>query len=257
MTAVGGRTKEAAPPLGRADWHRLGWFAVAVVGVLVIIEAALLARTVALDPSWDFGMDARYYAGLGSTFVADGTFYLPRQLEGPYVAGLLQQAAVVDTLYPPSALFLFVPFAYLPLVLWWAIPLSVTGYVLWRHKPGPWAILVMLVLLAWPRAIGAFLFGNTDLWMMAGVAAGTVWGWPFLALTLKPTMAPLALLGARHRSWWVAAGLGLVTILLMLPLWSQYVTAMLNVRGLDLGYSLGSVPLLLVPLVVWATRRGR
>jgi hypothetical protein len=39
-----------------------------------------------------------------------------------------------------------------------------------------------------------------------------LWGWPALAVALKPTLLPFALIGARRRSWWLVAGLGLVAV---------------------------------------------
>ena len=106
----------------------------------------------------------------------------------------------------------------------------------------------------WPRAESAFLFGNTDIWMAAGIAAGLRWGWPALLLVVKPMLPaarrprrePPVVVGRRPASWsWSS--------LAMLPLWSQYITAMRTLRiGLD--YSLGSLPLLLVPIMAWLGR---
>ena len=45
------------------------------------------------------------------------------QLAGPYDVTLM-----TDVLYPPSALLLFVPFSILPIVLWWVVPIAITGY---------------------------------------------------------------------------------------------------------------------------------
>ena len=78
----------------------------------------------------------------------------------------------------------------------------------------------MLVLLMWPRAESAFIFGNSDMWMAAGIAAGLRWGWPALLLVLKPIFLPLAALGANRVSWWVGAGVIVLVSLAMLPLWS-------------------------------------
>ena len=78
---------------------------------------------------------------------------------------------MTDVLYPPSALFLFVPFAVAAIVLWWVVPIAITGYAIWRWRPAWWGVAAMLALLCWPRAHAAFLFGNTDMWAMAGVAA--------------------------------------------------------------------------------------
>ena len=51
----------------------------------------------------------------------------------------------------------------------------------------------------------------------------------------------------------VGAGVIVLVSLAMLPLWSQYIVAM---RSLRLGhdYSLGSLPLLLVPITAWQGR---
>jgi hypothetical protein len=81
------------------------------------------------------------------------------------------------------------------------------------------------------------------------VAAGIRWGWPAVFVTLKPTFAPLILLGAT-RPWRTAmatvalAGLALLAA----PLWFDYARAVANAT-VDPGYSLGSVPLLLIPIV--------
>ena len=89
--------------------------------------------------------------------------------------------------------------------------------------------------------------------MAAGIAAGLRWGWPALLLVLKPIFLPLAALGAGRVSWWVGAGMIVLVSLAMLPLWSQYIVAMRSLRiGLD--YSLGSLPLLLVPITAWLGR---
>jgi hypothetical protein len=244
--------------LGTTRGLRIPWrFAAAVAAGLVAAMAVWLSVTViAPDPIWDFGMDYRYYVSLGTRYLADGTFYLPHQLAGPHLAGWLGISPPVDTLYPPSALFLFVPLVWLPALVWWVIPIAVTGFALYRLRPAPWTWVVMLLLLAWPRAIGSYLFGNTDMWMVAALAAGLVWGWPVLLLTLKPTYVPLLLIGVRRRSAWIAGVITLVASLVLLwPLWPQYVTSMENIRGLTLDYAFGSIPLLLIPIVAWIGRR--
>lgn len=219
-----------------------------VAGALLAIVAVSVTSSVAA--AGDLGIDAAYYRELGARWLADGSYYLPHQLAGPYDVTLM-----VDVLYPPSALLLFVPAAILPAPLWWAVPLGVTGYVIAGWRPGMVAIAGMLLLLAWPRATGAIVFGNTDMWAMAAVAAGLRWGWPALAVTLKPTLAPFALVGIRRRSWWIAAALGVAIAALTWPLWLDYVTAMRHLRA-DPGYSLGSIPILLVPIVGWLGRRS-
>jgi hypothetical protein len=114
----------------------------------------------------------------------------------------------------------------------------------------------MFLLLAWPRAHGAFLWGNTDMWMAASVAAGLRWGWPALALTLKPSLALFALVGTRRRSFWLGAIVLAAFAIWTLPMWLDYFTVMRNTR-LSLDYSWRSIPLLLIPLIPWLARADR
>ena len=199
----------------------------------------------------DLWIDYVFYRDIGVGWLQDGSYYLPHQLSGvPY-----DLAPMADVLYPPHALFLFVPLVFVPAIVWWAIPIAVIAYAVWRWRPAPWAWAAMIVLLMWPRANAAFLFGNTDMWMAAGVAAGLIWGWPALILTLKPTLLPFALLGANRRAWWAGSVVLLVVGVAMIPLWLDYVTALRTVHiGLD--YSLGSLPLVLVPMVAWLGRQA-
>ena len=93
-------------------------------------------------------------------------------------------------------------------------------------------------------------FGNPSMWIAAFAAAGTVAGWPYVLVLLKPSLAPLALPGIRRRSWWIA-GLALAAISLPFgSMWLDYVTA---IRNADEGvlYSLRDVPIVLIPIVAW------
>jgi hypothetical protein len=240
----------ALSSLAKPPADRLVWFATAVIVALVATEAVALAVVVIPgSDNWSLGMDYRYYRDIGVRWLADGSYYLPRQLAGPYQAFLMS-----DVFYPPAALLLFAPFAVLPAVLWWVVPITVLGYSLLRLQPAPWAWFVMVVLLAWPRAIGAYLFGNTDIWAVAAVAAGARWGWPAAFLALKPVFLPFALPAVRRRAFWIGLGLVGAISMAMLPLWFDYGRAMrdMTIRS---DYSLGSVPLLLIPIVGWLARR--
>lgn len=225
-------------------------FATAVVAVLVAIEAVVLVVAIIVpSPYWALGMDFFFYREVGARFLAGEGYYLAHQLAGPYDVTLM-----VDVLYPPLALFLFVPFVVLPWAAWWVIPVSVTAYCIRRSRPSPLALLAMVVLLAWPRAIGAYLFGNTDIWIVSAIAAASHWGWPIVLLAIKPIAIPLAIPFLRDRRAWIAAAILAVLSLAMLPMWLDYLTAM---RGMtiDVGYSLGSIPLYLIPIVAWLGRR--
>jgi hypothetical protein len=175
-------------------------------------------------------------------------FYWPHQLEGPY-----DFSVMVDNLYPPPALPLFVAAAIMPWFLWWAIPAAVVLFVIAGYRPGPWAIAAMLVAMCWQKANIAWMYGSTDIWMMAGVAGGLRWGWPAAFVLLKPSLAPFALVGVRRPSWWIAAAVLAVVSLPMLPLWADYLTSMRNLR-VDPAYSLHSIPLLLIPIIAWLGR---
>ncbi len=97
------------------------------------------------------------------------------------------------------------------------------------------------------RATGAFLYGNTDMWAMAAVAAGLRWGWPAAFVVLKPSLAPLALVGIAHRSWWVGVLAFVVLVPATMALWWDYVVVLTNVRGLGSGYRLGQRPAVVGP----------
>lgn len=219
----------------------------AVVLALAAYEFALQWELVA--GTGKLGEDFAFYRGVGERWLATGELYQPRQLEGPY-----DNVVNFDVLYPPLALALFVPFAVLPGILWWAIPLGILSVHLLLHRPRPWTWPILALVVLWPRTIGGVLFGNTDMWVAAFVAAGTVLGWPAVGILIKPSFVPLLAVGARHRSFWFALAATVLLSALGLELWSDYVSAIENVRELPLTYSLANLPLTLAPIVVWLGR---
>ena len=95
------------------------------------------------------------------------------------------------------------------------------------------------------------------MWIVAAIAAGTIWRWPFVFVFAKPTFAPIAFLGVRRRSWWVALGRARRwRALLFLPVWFDWFTVVRN-SDVSLLYNLPTLPLMLAPLVAWATGRDR
>jgi len=232
---------------GSRRWLGIG--ALVIAGGFLAAIFVIDAQGVAADG--DIGIDAGYYRAVGRRFIEEGVYYLPHQLSGPYDVTLM-----ADVLYPPSALLLFVPLSLLPIALWWLVPIVLTGYAAWKWRPAWWGVAAMLALLSWPRAHAAFLFGNTDMWAMAGVAAALMWRWPAVFLILKPTFAPLALIGITDRRWWITLAALVFLSVPMLPLWRDYLVAMGNL-GIGYDYSLSSLPLLAVPIVAWASRTRR
>jgi hypothetical protein len=222
----------------------------AIVGIALAEFAILLQGVVANN---DLGDDFLIYRSNGARWLATGELYYPEQLAGPY-----QNVLGHSVFYPPTALLVFVPLSLLPVpvaaLIWWAGPIVVAAILLRRFQPGYIALPVLALVLAWPRTIGGLLFGNSDMWIASAVAAGLLWSWPAVFVALKPSVLPLALIGIRRRSWWVAAAaFGLVS-LLFLPLWGQYLAAATNVTDLPLLVSTNFV-IILAPLVVWAARR--
>jgi hypothetical protein len=219
----------------------------AIIGVELVWIAYAMAASLS-SPS--FGFDFHLNVEAGRRLLETGTPYLPFQLAGPFVIG---DGAI---LYPPTAFFLLVPFLWLPAVLWWAIPIAGLAYGLWWHRPPVWAWVVIVSLLALPKTLNVYVFGNPSMWIAAAVAAGTVWRWPFVFAFFKPTFIPIALLGVRGRRWWVGVVVIGAASLVFLPVWFDWFTV---VRNSDVSplYNLPTVPLMLTPLVAWATGRAR
>lgn len=140
------------------------------------------------------GSDYHLYTTAAARWLAGGGFYHPYQLSGPYIIGD-HIGGNGPILYPPTMLLLFVPFTVLPWILWWAIPIGVTAWVVRHHRPRPLVWPVLAFLVAFPTTLSAIETGNPTLWFTMALALGTVYGWPAILLVLKPTIAPLALIG--------------------------------------------------------------
>ena len=227
------------------------WTALAVSVAIFLVPIAFVAITPrALEQP--FGVDATLYRDVTLRWLGGGPFYEPYQLSGPY------EIRAGDVLYPPVGLLLFVPFAVLPpalaTVLWWGIPLGITGWAIWPLRPRPetWPLLALCV--AWPTTLLKTWTGNPVIWSMAAMALGVIYAWPSVFVLLKPSLAPFALFGARRRSWWIAAA-GLVVLCLPFgALWADWLASIANSRGGGLLYSTLEIPMLLLPLAAWVGR---
>jgi len=198
------------------------------------------------------GQDLVYYTNRTTHWLATGELYWPWQLAGPYEFGWS-----LDVIYPPNTLLLFLPFVILPACFWWAIPISLTLWAIWRLRPTPIAWPVMALCLWVPSSITILWYGRSDMWAVALLSLGCVYGWPAILLALKPTFLLFALVGIRRPSWWIV-GLGLAgASLLFGRLWFDYLTAIQNLRGISpLSYSLHAVPAMLIPITAWVARRA-
>jgi hypothetical protein len=248
-----GAARLAAPRglLVGARWSRPLAFGltVAVLGFATWELALTWDRAAAVG---QIGGDLAMYLDATRRWLAGGSFYPAAHLTAPYV---LTGDAI---LYPPTTIPLFAAFLLIPAAVFWVVPVVVVGWVVLRHRPAPWTWPLIAACLAYTPTLVKVVHGNPIMWVAAAVALGTVYAWPAIFVLLKPSVAPFALVGATRRSWWLAlAGFG-ATALLFAPLWIDYVTVLANARG-PLAtplYSLGDMPILLVPLLArWTSTR--
>jgi hypothetical protein len=226
------------------------------VGLTIVLLALAILETLALyrviDGQGAIGTDLDYYQFVAQRWLDTGTFYTDRQMSGPY-----EVQTLVDNLYPPHALYLFVPFLVLPDVLWWILPLGLIAYVVWWCRPAAWMWPIIALILLFPKTPNQILYGNTDMWVAAAIAGGVRWAWPSVLVTFKPSLAFFAVIGIRARSWWIAAGLLVLASLPFLGLWLDYPTVMTN-SSARFWYSFGNLPFFVLPIVAFlgSGRRG-
>lgn len=242
----------AAPAAPRPTGHRLVRVGLlTVTGVFLVMAAWELTLLVPLMKDavgWGAHSDFGFYRSIGERWLATGQYYLPEQLVGPY-------PFVNDTvvLYPPIALYLFVPFVFLPGFLWTLIPASVVVYALNRWRPAMWTWPFLAFAVFWHEDLNDVLQGS-NVWFVGAVAGGLLWGWPSMLIFLKPGWLPFAVLGIWKRGWWVGLAVVVLLSLPMLPLWFDYVKALGNLQGISWYKSWGVWPMMVAPLVAWLGR---
>jgi hypothetical protein len=194
--------------------------------------------------------DHAIYMAQAHRILAGGPLYPSWELAGPFVAVQLPE------LYPPPTVYgLFVPMSLLPDLLWWLIPLGITASVVAYHRPSAWGWVAILGLLfGMPATWVVLAAGNPSIWVAAAIAIATLRPTFAIAVLIKPTLAPFAVLGVRSRLWWAGLALYLALALAMLPAWLDYVSVLLNFRA---NLSLIEVPLMLIPVAAWLTRARR
>jgi hypothetical protein len=226
------------------------------VGLLAVVLGLLVSEyvTIAFWPAtWNrvIGLNYAVYAEAAARWVQGGSFYQPYQLAGPY------PVVQYEVMYPPVALFLFVPFMILPAPLFWLIPTAVVVWCVVSYRPSLLGWTAIAACLLFPGTPLLWLAGNPVIWPVAGLAAAPELGWPAVAVALKPQFAPLAILSIRRRSFWIATGLVSLASLPLLPLWLDWLTVLRNASSWphdNLAYWIDNVPLLAIPVIAWLTR---
>ncbi len=147
------------------------------------------------------------------------------------------------------------PFLYLPWFAWWAIPIGAVAWSFWVWRPAWWSWPLMAAVILFDTPGANLVTGNSNMWVCAAVAMGLMYGWPALLIFFKASLAPLALIGAWSRTWWVGAVIGLLLCLPFGTLWIDWVKVLINSPG-DIFYSAGDIAWVTVPAVAWfaATR---
>ncbi len=237
-------------------------------GRLAVPLAAILAALAALRFGVMLAEAVRSPGSIGIdyTTVIDGTNrwlhggspFVARQLAGPYLQIGANANDSGEFLYPPIALPFFALFTVLPGFLWWATPavLFVTGMLRLRPARWTWPVLALLVLVG--QSIPLLIAWNPTIWIVTFAVWAPSLGWTGPLVLLKPTVAPLALLGIRHRSWWIAAGLLAIACVPFGSLWADWLTAVANMKTNGPpgpAFSLLQLPFLLLPAVAWLGRR--
>ena len=229
---------------------------VVVLGSLVVVGSQVALFAVGWIVNHDaipLGLDWLGYRAGFERLLATGTPYAPFELAGPFIPEHL------DFIHPPNALVLIAPFAILPhpldYILWIAIPLAIFGYLLRRL---PWWAWPAVALLSTTNSLQyPILNGNSSLFMTAIFGLGIRFGWVVGLLAMKPTLAPLAIVGLRRsrRTLLVAGALAVVPIVLTLPLFADYLTVARNMQGIPLTYSVSNYSLIALAALPWVAEK--
>jgi hypothetical protein len=238
-------------PFRIADSPRIRrlWIAV-TIGILLGILLSTLTILPEIINQW--GEDYGFFVDKARRWVEIGQFYNPHQLAGPYEA-----ETAIDVLYPPVALYLFVPFVFLPAFLWWIVPLGILGWHVRAARPAVWAWPILAVLAWVPRDQSIVIWGSTGMWIGAIVALALRFAWAAPFVLLKPTFAPFALVSVWRKAWWVGLALFALASLSVLPMWPDYFTALRNNVGPwppGLLYSVPDYLFVAIPIVAWSAR---
>ena len=245
-----------APTAPARPGRRLSRLDIASLLITGVFTLLLVRDLVQLLPNLDpakIAIDYNLYIGATQRFLDGGPYYLPGQLQGPYPA----DPGVI--LYPPTFILVMAPFLVAPPWTYWILPFAAVLYAAWRHRPAIVAWPYIAICCWFPGTTVNIVAGNPSILFCGALALGTIWYWPAVMGFLKPSLLPFAFFGVWTRAWWVGLG---VLVLVSLPfawLWRDYLQVVLDARHpLGLLYNVGQVPMMLIPIAIWAGRtRGR
>jgi hypothetical protein len=234
-------------PVARRIWRD----ACLVAGGVGLILLAFLVWVGFTEKNWGslwFGGDYDYCMNLARAWLHDGSYFHANQLvSGPH------DWLWGDVVYPPVALWLFVPFSFLPPELWYGIPFAVIAAAMWRLRPALWAWALIPLLLVSPEAVTELLSGNPLIWVVAILFASVAWGSPASLILFKPSLLPFGLFGLNRRAWWLGVGLVALLTLPFADLTVTWVRVLLDTHGrLNPMYNIEEFPYVAIPLVAWA-----
>ena len=243
-------------------WRAYLRLSVPIAVVLIAIAALLLAQMIveAARSPGAIGIDLTTVLDATRRWTSGSSPYLARQLAGPYQQIGANLADSGEMLYPPIALPFFAPFLVVPGLLWWAIPAMAAVAGLWQIRPARWSWPILALCILAGQSLPLIVAGNPTIWIVAAGLWAPSLGWPGPLILLKPSVAPLALLGIRRRSWSVAAALLAIASLPFGRLWADWYVAVTNLRVSGAGgilFSLHQLPILLIPVVAAVARPRR
>ncbi len=220
----------------------------AATGVLLLF--GLVEIGYALTTPWPAAVmrDLNIYTQATERLFSGGSWYLDRQLGGPYpiLGG--------DVLYPPVTALFFAFWLVLPFPIYLATPIVVTAWLIRSWAPSVWTWPMIALGIVWPFTLLKTTSGNPNVWVMMVIALGLRYRWPGALILLKPSFFPFLLIGIRTRGWWIAAALIAGLSLLFLAPTLAYPRVILDSRGDGLLYSLIDLPIVAIPVVAWLGR---
>lgn len=228
-----------------ARWGRpvaLGIAALVLLIAFSVLAAVYGGAAARGEVGYDFGL----YQRIASYWTNTGDAYFPRQFDRAYT-----NAGEVN-LYPPLALYLFVPFLWLPAILWWVVPMAIVAWSIWYWRPAAWSWPLLAAIAAGIPFAAGIVYGNSSLWAVAALSLALRWPAAAWLLAWKPPLLLFALPFAVHRAWWIAAFPVLAASLPFGTLWLDWLRALQLYRGETALYAASGWILLVAPFVIRA-----